>query len=138
MWRTRLAVPLLIAAAAGVAVFVPPQETKAQNRRWRCCLCGCGDNKTPKERADEAAALGVVGGAPSLGFCGSIAGYELGIIRVPYSMMAASTANAGGTQPGSTPMSPAAVQPPPPPTAMPSTGSPATPPATAPPTPAPQ
>jgi hypothetical protein len=124
MWRTRLAVPLLIAAAAGVAVLVPPQETMAQNRRWRCCLCGCGDNKTPKERADEAAALGVVGGAPSLGFCGSITGYELGVIRIPYSMMAASTANAGGTQAGSTPMSPAAVQPPPPPAAMP--GGPAT------------
>jgi hypothetical protein len=138
MRRTSLAVPVLIAASACVALLVPQHEARAQNRRWRSCLCGCRDNKSPREWADEAAALGVKGGAPALGFCGSVTGYEAGVIRIPDWMMKASNANAVGVPASSTPMNPGAVPPPPAPSATGSPGVPTAPPMPGPAIPAPQ
>src|SRR5580700_4322668 len=73
-----------IISGAAVITFLAPATYLRADWRWGSCLCGCGDRRSPQEWAAEAAALGVKGGAPALGFCGSVTGYERGIIRIPY------------------------------------------------------
>ena len=94
-------------AGATVITFMLPTSVCA-DWRWGSCLCGCRDRRSPQEWAAEAAALGVKGGAPALGFCGSVTGYERGVIRIPYPT--------DGTTANTVPMAPpsSATLPPPP------------------------
>jgi hypothetical protein len=85
-----------IISGAAVITFLAPATYLRADWRWGSCLCGCGDRRSPQEWAAEAAALGVKGGAPALGFCGSVTGYERGIVRVPYPTVGSADATAGG------------------------------------------
>lgn len=62
--------------------FVP--SNARADWRWCSCRCGCRDGLSPQERIAVAADLGLRGGAPGLGFCGSVTGYGRGIVRVPF------------------------------------------------------
>jgi hypothetical protein len=112
MWRAKISASVFIAGAVGLASLALPASLMAQSRHWRSCLC-CKDGRTPKERAAEAAALGVVGGAPALGFCGSVTGYGQGVLRVPYPNTTSEVSNSVGIPPAP-PTPPAGTLPPPP------------------------
>jgi hypothetical protein len=93
MWRAKTIAPVMLAGATLTAFFAIPRDLPA-NWRWGSCLCGCGDGRTRQEWAADAAALGVKGGAPALGFCRSVTGYEQGIIRIPYPAAGSADINA--------------------------------------------
>jgi len=78
MWQPKIRV-ILTAIAVGAELFAVAGTAKADGPRWRSCL-----RHRSSEWAAEAAALGVVGGAPALGYSGCITGYERGIFRVPF------------------------------------------------------
>jgi hypothetical protein len=78
MWQPKIRL-ILTAIAVGAELFAVAVPAKADGPRWRSCL-----GHRSSEWAAEAAALGVVGGAPALGYSGCITGYELGIIRIPF------------------------------------------------------
>lgn len=64
--------------AAGILALAVPSGAIAQERCGRCPIwCWSRDPAI----AQQAAATGVIGGVPSMGFCGSIPGTSLGVYR---------------------------------------------------------
>lgn len=105
MWLPKTsAVALTAATAVACFLFAAAPQARAQNWHWCGCLRSVKGRHTSNDWAGEAAALGVVGGAPALGFCGSITGYEQGVIRVAFPTPSAESATSGGGQDGSTAM----------------------------------
>jgi hypothetical protein len=105
----------MISGATVITLLAPPISVRA-DWRWGSCLCGCKDRRSPQEWAAEAAALGVKGGAPALGFCGSVTGYERGIIRIPYPTVGSAAMMTTDTVPVVSPPSVGTLPPPPNPT----------------------
>ncbi len=70
--------------AVGLGVVSSSGEARAQDRPRRGWCWGCCLHRSDRDWAAEAAALGVVGGAPALGFCGAVNGYETGVLHAPF------------------------------------------------------
>ena len=116
MWRPTTSALVLTAASASFFLFATPPEARAQHLHWCSCLWGDKGHRSSRDWASEAASLGVVGGAPALGFSGCVTGYERGIIRVPFPTSSADSSTSGGGPVSSSAVPGGTVPPPPLPT----------------------
>jgi outer membrane lipoprotein SlyB len=116
MWHPKIRL-ILTTIAAGFGLFTMALNAKADHQRWCSYGLSCLSHRSSRDWAGEAASLGVIGGAPSLGFSGSVTGYEQGIIRVPFPAQGTAGVAAGGVS-GSSEL-PAGAVPPTPATSVP-------------------